>query len=268
MQRRASVEGRWLARKFIERDSAKIRRQEVEATPHYDVNVLVSPHDERTLHAMQPSVTTAVVPNGVDVEYFTPNPEPDTATLIYTGGMNMFANRDAVMYFVDEIWPLVVARVPHARFVAVGQDPPPDLLARAARDSRLVATGYVADIRPFVGEAAVYVVPLRVGGGTRLKVLDAMAMGKAMVSTTIGCEGIDASDGEQLVKADTPEAFAQAVTTLLGDRTRRAALGRAARAFVQQRYAWNIVGERLMAAYDMAMAAKKGGRRPLTALAG
>ena len=122
--------------------------------------------------------------------------------------MNMFANRDAVMYFLDEIWPLIARSAPDVRFFAVGQDPPQELLALAERDPRVVVTGYVDDIRPFIRQAAVYVVPLRVGGGTRLKVLDAMAMGKAMVSTSIGCEGIDVDAGRALMVADTPQAFA------------------------------------------------------------
>jgi glycosyltransferase involved in cell wall biosynthesis len=166
----------------------------------------------------------------------------------------MFANRDAVMYFLDEIWPLIVARVPDVRVFVVGRAPTPDLMAFAARDARVVATGYVEDIRPIVRQSAVYIVPLRVGGGTRLKVLDAMAMGKALVSTSIGCEGIDVRAGEHLVVADTPEAFAESTVALLGDQARRLQLGRAARELVERCYSWPVVGRTLLDAYGEAIA--------------
>jgi len=182
-----------------------------------------------------PGLRTAVVPNGVDVEYFTPDWERETPALVYAGGMNMFANRDAVMYFVREIWPRINARAGGVRVFLVGQDPPKELLKVAAQDPRLIVTGYVTDIRRVVCSSAVYVVPLRVGGGTRLKVLDAMAMGKAVVSTSIGCEGIEVRSGEHLVVADTPEGFAEATVELLRNPSRRLMIGRAARELVERR---------------------------------
>jgi polysaccharide biosynthesis protein PslH len=255
MERRASVERRPLARQYLQRETSKLRSYEARMSPQYDVNIVVSPDDGQTLAARVPGVRTAVVPNGVNVEYFTPDPTQETPALIYTGGMNMFANRDAVTYFLDEIWPLIRKRVPDTRFFAVGQDPPKELKAYAERDPNVVVTGFVDDIRPYVRKAAVYVVPLRVGGGTRLKVLDAMAMGKAIVSTSIGCEGIAVKPGEHLMTADSPETFAQATVTLLGDRARRHALGRAARDLVERRYAWSVVGDQLLEAYDTARVA-------------
>jgi glycosyltransferase involved in cell wall biosynthesis len=116
-----------------------------------------------------------------------------------------------------------------------------------------VVTGFVDDIRPFVREAAVYVVPLRVGGGTRLKVLDAMAMGKAMVSTATGCEGIKVTPGEHLLIADTPQTFADATLALLSDPARRQSLGLAARALVEREYAWPVVGRQLVDGYHEAI---------------
>jgi polysaccharide biosynthesis protein PslH len=257
MSRRAEVETRLLARQFLQRDSAKIRAREIAAAPKYDVNIVVSATDGQTLSGMVPNLRTAVVANGVDVDYFSPDPSREAGALIYAGGMNMFANRDAVLYFLKEIWPSIRARVPDVKFFAVGQDPPPELNAIAAQDPRVVVTGKVADIRPFVLKAAVYVVPLRVGGGTRLKVLDAMALGKAMVSTSIGCEGIDLRPGEHLEIADSPQAFADATVGLLGDRDRRLALGRAARALVVERYAWSVIGRHLLSAYETAIANRR-----------
>jgi polysaccharide biosynthesis protein PslH len=167
---------------------------------------------------------------------------------------------------VTDIWPRVRAAVPTARFIAVGQDPPAELRALATADSGIEVTGFVADIRPYVRQAAVYVVPLRVGGGTRLKVLDAMAMGKAMVSTSVGCEGIEGRAGEHLVIADAPADFARATVALLNDPGRRLALGRNAREFVESRYAWSIIGTRLMDTYreaiDLRAVAPSSARAP------
>jgi len=265
MERRAQVETRPLIRRVLQRESEKLARYEALEAPQFDVNIMMSSHDEVTLTRRVPGLRTAVVPNGVDTEYFTPAPDQETPALVYTGGMNMFANRDAAMYFLDEIWPLITAQAPDVRFFAVGQDPTKELQDVAARDPRVMVTGKVPDIRPYVRQSAVYVVPLRVGGGTRLKVLDAMAMGKALVSTSIGCEGIDVRPGEHLVLADTPAAFAQATVALLGDRARRLELGRAARALVERYYAWPVIGELLLGAYEQAIATE-GPRRSASRL--
>jgi sugar transferase (PEP-CTERM/EpsH1 system associated) len=257
LERRSQVETRSLVRWVLQRESEKLARYEAMAAPRFDVNIMMSAHDESTLTRRVPGLRTAVVPNGVDTEYFTPAREQETPALVYTGGMNMFANRDAAMYFLGEIWPLITTQAPDVRFFAVGQDPPKELRDFAARDPRVVVTGKVPDIRPYVWQSAVYVVPLRVGGGTRLKVLDAMAMGKALVSTSIGCEGIDVKPGEHLVVADTPVGFAQAAVALLGDRARRLELGRAARALVERHYAWPVIGELLLGAYEQAIARER-----------
>lgn len=249
MERRAKVESRWLARRFLEREAAKLRAFEAAESPRFDVNVVVSVPDGEALARIAPGLRTAVVPNGVDTDYFTPQPDRETPALVYTGGMNMFANRDAVLFFCTEVWPRIAASVPDVRFFAVGQDPPAELRDLAARDPRIVVTGFVDDIRPYVSQAAVYVVPLRVGGGTRLKVLDAMASGKALVSTSIGCEGIAVRPDEHLVIADTPEAMAASTVALLKDPARRRALGASARGLVESRYAWRVVGRQLLDAY-------------------
>lgn len=260
MERRAQVEPGVIVRRFLHRDARKLASLESVASRIFDVNIMVSSNDEQTLRRRVSGIRTSVVPNGVDIAYFTPEDVVNEApALIYTGGMNMFANRDAVLFFLHEIWPLIRAEHPTVRFCAVGQDPPPALVAFAARDPRVVVTGYVPDIRPFVRQSAIYVVPLRVGGGTRLKVLDAMAMGKAMVSTTIGCEGIEARPGEHLIIADSPMAFARATLTLLDDRGAQRQLGRAARLLVEKRYAWPVIRGQLLDAYREAI--DSGGRK-------
>jgi polysaccharide biosynthesis protein PslH len=257
MERRAGVETGWLARRFLQREAAKLRVYEAAESPRFDVNVVVSVPDGEALAKIAPGLRTAVVPNGVDVDYFSPQPDRETPALVYTGGMNMFANRDAVLWFCTEVWPRITASVPDVRFFAVGQDPPSELRELSARDNRIVVTGYVDDIRPYVSQAAVYVVPLRVGGGTRLKVLDAMSMGKALVSTAIGCEGIAVRADEHLAIADTPEAMAASTIALLNDPARRRSLGGAARRLVEARYAWRVVSGHLLDAYREAAARQR-----------
>lgn len=253
MERRAVAEPGLFARLYLQRETKKLLAYEAEMSGIFDINVFVSKTDEKTLTERVPGLCSAIVPNGVDVEYFTPNQGKDMPALIYTGGMNMFANRDAVMFFLSEIWPLIRKQVPEVRFFAVGQDPPKELLDLASRDSHVVVTGYVNDVRPLVRDASVYVVPLRVGGGTRLKVLDAMAMGKAMVSTSIGCEGLDVRSDQHLVVADSPDLFAEKTVRLLQDPSRRETLGRAARELVERRYSWRTIGEQLLDAYRIAI---------------
>ena len=257
LERRAQVEPRRLARRFLQREGAKLAAAEAAVAPRFDLNIVMSAADRDALMSRAPGVRASVVSNGVDTDYFTPAPERETPALIYGGGMNMFANRDAVLYFLTAIWPRIRSKRPDVKFFAVGQDPPRELLAVAERDPQVVVTGYVADIREYIWKAAVYVVPLRVGGGTRLKVLDAMAMGKAMVSTTIGCEGIEVVPGTHLQIADTPEAFADETLALLSNADRRRTVGSAARSLVERKYSWPVIGDHLYAAYDEAIEAAR-----------
>ncbi len=257
MERRAKAEKGLLASAYLRHEARKLSAYEQVMTPVFDVNVCVSENDRQILLERNPNLQIAFVPNGVDVEYFTPRHDQGRPALIYAGGMNMFANRDAVLYFLKTIWPLIKHAVPDVRFFAVGQDPPKELLDFAARDPQVTVTGYVADVRPYVWDASVYVVPLRVGGGTRLKVLDAMAMGKAMVSTSIGCEGLDVKPDMHLLVADDPEVFAEKTIRLLNNPEHRAELGRNARGLVEQRYSWSRIGKNLIEAYRLAIAIRR-----------
>jgi sugar transferase (PEP-CTERM/EpsH1 system associated) len=252
MERRSGSESGIFARTYTGLQAEKIRAYEMEECGKFDLNITVSDADAAQLKTMVPGLRTAVVPNGVDIEYFMSdngNSAMEPA-LIYTGGMNMYANRDAVLYFLEHIWQKIRAEIPGLRFYAVGQDPPPELHKIAEKDIGVVVTGYVDDIRPYVTRSSVYVVPLRVGGGTRLKILDAMAMGKAIVSTTIGAEGIDATDGKNILLADNPEDFAARVVTILRTSDLRMNLGREARRLVENEYSWGTVGKRLQEAYE------------------
>jgi glycosyltransferase involved in cell wall biosynthesis len=193
-----------------------------------------------------------MVPNGVDVETFRPGNGTARKGIVFVGGMSWFPNADALTYFEGEILPLVRARDAQVKVTWVGRAKPEVIASYAQRGIEL--TGHVDDIRPYVSSAACYVVPLRIGGGTRLKILDAWAMGKAVVSTSVGCEGLEAVDGQNILIRDDPAAFAAAVTTVLRDAGLRQALERNARATAEERYSWNVIGETMRRLYNEVLA--------------
>jgi len=164
--------------------------------------------------------------------------------------MDFRPNVDAVLWFADEVLPLIRARRPDVHFVVVGQKPHARLDPLRQRED-VTVTGWVEDVRPYFSGAAVYVAPLRMGGGTRLKLLEAMAMGKAIVSTSLGCEGFDVADGHEMCVADGAEDFARAVVGLMESSALRESLGRRARRFVEAHYAWEAIVPRLEKLYDV-----------------
>lgn len=250
MERRAEHEIGWARKRFVQAQAAKLRRFESRTCRRFSLNITVSQADALALEQYCPGVRTAVVPNGVDTEYFQPRAGHESPAVVFTGGMNMFANRDAVEWFLAAVWPKVKARVPEVQFFAIGQRPSSRVLGHAETDSGVHAPGHVADVRPWVERAAVYVVPMRVGGGTRLKVVDAMAQGKAIVSTSLGAEGLDVQDGVHLLVADDPDAFAKRIVSLLHSRADRQRLAIAARQLAESRYSWHKLGDKLAAAYQ------------------
>lgn len=256
MERRAETETNVLRRFYIDLQARRLRAYEATQSPLFDMNIMMSPNDQADLHRTAPGAPAAVIPNGVDTRYFSPATEGHELAAIYTGGMNMYANKDAVLYFVREIWPAILHEHPTAKFYAIGQDPPRELRERAARDPSIIITGFVDDIRPYVRKSAVYVVPLRVGGGTRLKVLDALAQGKAIVSTSIGCEGIAVTAGADILIEDDPGGFSAQVNRLFSDADRRRQLGEAARQLAVSHYDWSAIGRDLHRLYEEVVARK------------
>ncbi|MES9969197.1 MAG: glycosyltransferase family 4 protein [Candidatus Thiodiazotropha sp.] len=250
MARRSKVESTWFTRYYVAKQSEKLRAYEASESAKYPVNAMMSKTDAEELKEMSPGVNTVIVPNGVDIEYFKNLKEEEENAIIYTGGMNMFANKDAVMYLINDIWPAVKVKIPDIKFYIIGQDPPKELISYASTDPGIQVLGYVDDIRPYVAKSAIYVVPLRVGGGTRLKVLDALAQGKAIVSTSIGSEGIEVSDRNNVYLEDSAEGFASSIVELINDEERRKELGNQARKLAEQKYAWPSIATKLIDAYQ------------------
>ena len=230
----------------------RLMRFERHVCQQADGVIAVSETDARALRALSSEINPLVLPNGVDVQRYHPA-LGDTLPLkhpavVFTGRMDFRPNVDAMGWFYHHIWPQVRARVPDAHLYIVGKAPHPSVQALAA-DPSITVTGYVTDILPYFGGADIFVVPLRMGGGTRLKVLEAMAAGLPLVSTTIGAEGIVGRSGEYLLLADTAEAFAEAVVDLLRNEAPRRALGMRAREYVLQHYDWQNLVPRLEELY-------------------
>jgi polysaccharide biosynthesis protein PslH len=194
-------------------------------------------------HFLDPEKIT-VIPTGVDVDYFQPIPAEETPnSLVFTGSMDWLPNEDAILYFVEAVLPLIKQQCPTVTLEVVGRRPSRKLHALAEREKSMRLTGWVEDIRPFVARGSLCIVPLRIGGGTRLKIFEAMAMNKAIVSTSVGAEGLAVSAGENILLADAPGDFASSVVSLLGNPTERKRLGTSARALVQEKYSWPKVAE-------------------------
>ena len=244
---------RWIAAAYSFVQWRKLAAYERRICWAADRVVAVSEADREALLRLAPGLEVTVVPNGVDLDFLRPGvvpPQPGMAqhALVFTGKMDYRPNVDGVLWFIEAVLPLIQALIPDVHFYVVGQQPHARLTALVGHPA-ITVTGRVPDVRPYIAGAGVYVVPLRIGGGTRLKVLEAMALGQAMVSTRLGCDGFPFADGREVLFADEPAAFADAVVRLLRDREQAATLGRAARAYVARHYGWEAIVPRLEALY-------------------
>jgi polysaccharide biosynthesis protein PslH len=243
-----------LKRKYIRDQYHKVAAFEGEMCRRFDVVVSVSEDDRLRLAQSYKVHNVEVVPNGVDTDYFAPIPSETIAnSLVFTGSMDWRPNQDAIMYFAESIWPLILQKSPHAHIWIVGRKPPEKIIALGKADRRITVTGRVDDVRKYSAPATVYIVPLRIGGGSRLKILEALAMQKAVVSTTIGAEGLDVKDGEDIVLADSPEEFATKVVELFDRPAFRTRLGEAGRDMVLKKYDWRTVAGTQLAAWQRAI---------------
>ena len=239
-QRHADTQRNRLARLLFLMQWRRMRAFERAACRRYDAIVAVSPEDRAIMEQEYEAPLVREIPTGVDTEYFRPSgsADPDPYHLVFTGSMDWLPNDDAMKYFAKAILPRIRASYPEAVLTIVGRKPFPSVTALSRKDSRIRVTGQVDDVRPYIERAAVYVIPLRIGGGTRLKVFEAMAMEKAIVSTSIGVEGLPVVNGTDALVADEPDAFADAVVRLLKDGALSRRLGTAAAGKVRARFGW------------------------------
>ena len=231
----------------------RLKPQEIARLRHADLVLVTSEREQRLLNGMLPGKNVRVVPNGVDVEAFAPDAAiPETpGRLIFTASFDYYPNVQGALHFAETIWPRIRDARPDATWHLVGRNPPPEI-QRLGTFPGVTVTGSVPKVQPHLAAAQIAIVPLLTGAGTRLKILEAMAMRRAVVSTALGCEGLACIPGEHLLVADEPEAFAAAVLDLLDDASRRASLGERGRTLVETSYSWDFCGSQLLAALDAA----------------
>jgi len=239
--RRHASNGAGGVKKLLYRmEFSKMLRYERHALARFDHVIAVSEHDKKLMSAWTRPERITVVPTGVDTEQFCADRiVREKPLVVFVGAMDWEPNVDAVKYFCEEIWPQVLAKVPEARFRIVGRNP--DRRVKGLANSSVEVTGRVPSVIEHLREAAVVVVPLRIGGGTRIKIYEAMATAKAVVSTTVGAEGLDVHHGKDIVLSDEPRDFADSVARLMQDERARNQLGKAASALAAN-YGWPVIG--------------------------
>lgn len=256
-ERRTSHEPSPLRRFYLGQEAKKLRRYEAEAAGEFDSNLVVSELDGERLKRVCASVATAVVANGVDVDYFSRSERtPEPGHLVMVSGMNWFPNRDAVLFMTERIWPQLVSALPNARLTIVGASPPPLVVSLATRDSRVRVTGFVDDVRPYMERAQLYLCPMRDGGGTRLKILDALSMSMPIVATALALEGISLKPETDVLVADTPDAFVHQIVRVVSDPALERRLGQSGRAFVERHFSWTVIGAELERAFRQTLRAR------------
>jgi len=228
---------RWPVSVYAAIEARRVREFEVSSCNRAKTVLACSERDCDALRDAGVTSPVHVLPNVIEVErYHRPSEAEDTATLLYVGAMDWYPNIDGVRFFAGEILPRIVSQVANIRFVVAGRNPSPEFVAELSKDRHIEFTGTVADIVPYLAAATICVVPLRIGSGTRLKIIEAAAAGKAVVSTILGADGLTFRDDEEIVRVDDPAAFADAVVSLLGDPVRRKSLGAKARQRAEAEY--------------------------------
>jgi sugar transferase (PEP-CTERM/EpsH1 system associated) len=250
IDRRIAYENNPLKRFYYTVEAKKLARYEAEHCPQFDLNFTVSELDAERLIETAPGTKADVIANGVDVEYFKPSGKPVTpANMIMASGMNWFPNRDAVLFMAEKIWPLLTQKFPNISWTVVGASPPQKVIDLANQDKRVTVTGFVDDVRTYLDDAEIYLCPMRDGGGTRVKILDALSMGKAIVATTMAVEGIDVTPEKNVLIANNPAEFVEQIGRIINDSQLRDRLGTEARKFVIDNYSWDVIGNKLGGLY-------------------
>ncbi len=256
--RRAATTRNVFLKAFLKLQGRKLARAERRETANFVGNICVSKSDCEELRQVSRAAVCRVISNGTDVEYFQPQPGLEVApSLVFTGSMSWYPNAQGMLHFAKSIWPQIKKEMPETTMHLIGSNPPPEIIRVGERDPHFKVLGFVDDVRPIIAQASVYVVPISVGGGTRVKILDAMAMGKAIVSLPVGAEGLEVTDGKEIVIARESSDFAEAVVSLLRDEARRRSLGSCARETVVAKYSWTGIVPLLEEFYHEA-----SGRKP------
>ena len=244
LERRAENESHPLKRRYFSLEARRVEALEKTWCPRVDLNIVCSDMDGERLAEIAPGATIATVPNGVDVGFFdAPAGGERAQRIVFVGTLDWYPNTAAVRYIAHEIWPLLRERLPDLECDIIGGGAPEDLVAFAQNDPRFHVHGFVDDIHPWLEQAVAYVCPIRDGGGTKLKILDALAMSKAIVAHPIACEGIEVTPGIDVLFAESPQDFVDAVVRLQADAELRGGIERNARRLAEERYAFSSIGD-------------------------
>jgi sugar transferase (PEP-CTERM/EpsH1 system associated) len=245
-QRHYEVQTNPAKKRYLQGQWRKMKAFEGETCRRFDRVIAVSREDREMIEHDYSVSDVADVPTGVDTDFFRPREadERQAHDLVFTGSMDWLPNEDAIQYFTAEIMPLIKQQLPDVTLTVVGRNPYPALVELSKRDSSIIVTGRVEDVRPYMDRAAAYVVPLRIGGGTRLKIYEAMAMEKPIVSTTVGAEGLPVRSDVELLLADSPEEFAQSVVDVLTNSSLARELADRAATLVREQFGWDRVAAR------------------------
>jgi polysaccharide biosynthesis protein PslH len=247
MLRRAQIEKHPLKRFYFWQEGLRLQRYEQRVCPQFDLNITCSSLDTERLKSMAPELTATEVPNGVDTGYFRPGGDPERPlSLVFAGNLSWYPNAAAMLFFAESVWPALKKELPEVTMDVIGARPPPRLLTLAARDKDFRVHGFVPDVRPYINRAALYVCPIMDGGGTKLKILDALAMGKAIIAHPIACEGIGVRDGHDVVFARESGEFIRTIVTLLRSPQTRRQLSGNARLLAESSYSYAVIGRKLV----------------------
>ena len=244
MFRRATKENNILKKLYYQIEAYKLKHYEKNEVCKFDVNVTCSPLDSKRIEYIAPGVVTHVISNGVDTEFFLPDSTiaPDPYTLVFIGGMSWYPNRDAMLFFARQIWPLLKEKIPSIKMNVVGESPPQELLDLAKVDRNYHVHGFVDDVKKYFNQAGIYVCPISDGGGTKLKILDALAMGKPIVANPVACEGIEVIDGKNVYFAEKAEEYVNRIHELVNNPTIRLEMERQNRQLILDKYSYRVIG--------------------------
>jgi polysaccharide biosynthesis protein PslH len=253
--RRARNEQHPLMRLYFLQEGKRVQTYEAEVADSFAAHITCSDLDCQRLRAIAPRANAITIANGVDIEYFHPTPTESAApSVIFVGSLNWYPNVDAVLFLLREIWPAAKESIPDLRLNVVGSAPPPNIVRVAEGLKDVTVHGFVDDVRPLMNAATLYVCPIRDGGGTKLKILDALAMEQCVIAHPVACEGIDVVPGRHVEFATSAAEFVASIARLLQRPSEREAMGRAARQLVVDRYSFTEIGRRLCSVFESAAA--------------
>jgi glycosyltransferase involved in cell wall biosynthesis len=251
MIRRSKKEKNWMKKIYFLQEGLKLRAYEKKVCSNYSGHITCSDIDSKRLRKLTSGPEITDIPNGVDTKYFkSAGLKQNPYTIIFAGRMNWYPNVEAADYIVKEVFPLLKQRFPLAKLVLAGANPPQHLIKRSQENDGIQVTGFVDDIRPYIDQASVYVCPITDGGGTKLKILDALAMAKPIVASRIAAEGINVQDGKNIILADSPQEYVDAIGLLFESESRRSEMGIEARKLSEEKYEFSTIGEKLCGFYQ------------------